>query len=303
VIRKSRVLRASPRHVAPTLATEIPVALIKASRRPSSPDLDEPMAVDADIEGFEDDDELPGPRGSSPELDVEALLAARTSDSGGDARPPAISPVTPNLPFPADRPPSHAEARAIEIDVPPMPADVSSTERLIASALAATTAKMRAVAIERESERNLTSKALPAPGTPVDFVIPIDVTETLNEAAPRQRAHFALAALTAALLLIAMGTFVAVRTGALRSETRSSSAVSLPPPPVAAGDLGPSSEASAIVTTPAARAAATSSAMPLASASANAAPAGRASTGPSAPASPPATPAAKPKKSIYDPAP
>jgi serine/threonine-protein kinase len=93
VIRKSRVLRASPRHVAPTLATEIPVALIKASRRPSSPDLDEPMAVDADIEGFEDDDELPGPRGSSPELDVEALLATR--DLPPSRRSRRISPSPP----------------------------------------------------------------------------------------------------------------------------------------------------------------------------------------------------------------
>lgn len=211
--------RASPRRVVATLATEIPVALIEASRRPSSPDLDESIVVDADVGGFDDDDELHGPRESSPELDVEH------------------------------------EARAVEVDVAPMPADVSSTEKLIASALAATTAKMRAVAMERESERNVASTGLPAPGTPGDFVIPIDVTETLNEAAPRQRSYFAVVALTAALLLVAMGSFLAIRSSGLRSEARSSSAASSAPPRVAADDLGASSEASAIVTSPAARAA------------------------------------------------
>jgi hypothetical protein len=165
---------------------------------------------------------------------------------------------------------------------------VDPTEHLIAAALATTTAQMRAVAVERAATR----RSLPELGTPGDFVIPVDVTETWHEPSPRSRfarsAHFATFAVVALLVLGAMGAFLARRAG---RGSGASSAVALPsivasPPPAA--PIAPPLAAETSAPTAARTAPATGS-------SATARPAPRAA-GPAAP-----TPAPKPKKSVYEP--
>lgn len=298
---RSATVKASLRRVVPTLEAEVSIALIAASR-PSS-DEDRADVLDAD-HAPDDDAELPGPRGSSPELDLEAAIASANEAVGSPsallaktARMPAITPMTPNLPFPAA--PQSAPVTPENI--------VDVTRHLMASALAATTAKMRAVALERSSA----AAQLPATETPGDFVIPIDVTETLNEAAPAKKrrrtgALVAAAAACATVVLVAMGSFVATRSSAPSRATGLAAPTPTAPPP-AMMESAPPSETTAIAATPRARASVTPAPTAPASVAPTASTAPKASTTATVPANAnalvaPAPPApAKPKKSIYDP--
>lgn len=267
--RGSGTVKASPRIVVPTLEAEIPIALIAASR----PTLVDPVRAAQAL----DEDDLPGPRGSSPALDgVEALALLQLGEAGAAPEPQATG--------------------------------IEATRHLIRSALAATTAKMRAVALERAASP---APPLPSTGTPGDFVIPIDVTETLHEGASRARTRrgLALVACAAAIVLLAMGSFVALRAGApARSTTVAAPSPSAPPPPATGMEGTPPPEATAIFSTPAVRTTATASPVvpadvaPAATGSADAAP-GAAAGGPGrvTPRPPAAAPAAKPKRSVYDP--
>jgi len=198
-------------------------------------------------------DDLPGPRGSSPERSIEDGLALLGADdpSARSAPRASFSPLIPNVP----------------------PARSGSTPRVAASL------PTRAPSVP----------ALPATGTPGDFVIPIDVTETLNESAPRRRGRLRWPLLAAAAMLVTTGAFVAGRPMAFRGyETRPStaapppSAEPLPPAPPKVERSPASGDAPAIAATPAARASAS------ASASARRAPA-------------PPVPPVRPKRSVYEP--
>jgi serine/threonine protein kinase len=174
----------------------------------------------------------------------------------------------------------------------PARAEPASTEHLIAAALATTTAQMRAVALERRES----APVLPATETPGDFVIPIDVTETWNEPAPRPRRSVAGVAVVAMLLLLAMGAFLAVRARTNPAEAGASSAapfpaVALSPTVAMPPDPNASETASAIASGGSAPASGAPS-------STSARPAPR-MVGPSG--LPPLAPPAKPKKSIYEP--
>jgi serine/threonine protein kinase len=174
----------------------------------------------------------------------------------------------------------------------PARAEPASTEALIEAALATTTAQMRAVAFERRES----APELPATETPGDFVIPIDVTETWNEPAPRPRPRprprMAGIGVIAALVLLAMGGFLAMHARTAPAEPAASSAAPFP-----AMALSPT-----VATPPDPTAAETASATASAPASAPAAPSSTSArpaprtVGPTAP-----LPPAKPKKSIYEP--
>jgi len=227
-------------------ATLVP-AISGTRRRASDPSL-------RDSFDNEDDDDLPGPRGSSPEHGLEGgvMLRGMGRSLASSAPRGSFSPLGPrSSPTPAPTP------------------GPSPSARLNESATAAARARAPSVS------------TLPTTGTPGDFVIPIDVTETLDESAPRRRGRV-WAALAAATLLATLGAIVALRSVSLHApDARPASAAAPPPaerlPPAferASGTL----EAPAIATTPAARS----------SASARRAP----------PAPPPS---AKPKRSIYAP--
>ncbi len=178
-----------------------------------------------------------------------------------------------------------------EVDVDMGATEPASAEHLIAAALASTAAQMRAVAFERQES----AAALPATETPGDFVIPVDVSDTWNQLAPAPRPprhRMAGVAAIAALLLLAMGAFLAVRARARTStaQTRASSAAPFPAMAVSPTVAMPPDPN------------ATEMASAIASASASAAPTSTSvrpaprMAGPSAP-----PPPAKPKKSIYEP--
>jgi serine/threonine-protein kinase len=309
--KSSRVLKASPRSVAPTLDSEVPSTLLAASR----PSLVDPLTSDASGGDDEDDDDLIGPRGSSPELDLEAAIALANADATPRVPPEpasdmelvaAVTPLAPNLDIPSNE---------------------EAMKQLISSALASPTSKMRAVALEQSASADLTSRS-----TPGDFVIPIDVTDTLNllGAEKRGRRGLAFFACVGALALVAMGSFVARREGlGTRNAAGVGAASFAAPPPAAETPMPPASTKAttppdtapsaapagnaAIATTPSARP--TASARPATSASATTEaarpeparteaarteslrPAFRAPAVAASPAPPPA----KPKKSIYDP--
>jgi serine/threonine-protein kinase len=170
----------------------------------------------------------------------------------------------------------------VEVDL-----GIQSTEHLIVAALATTTAQMRAVAVERAR----TIPALPETSTPGDFVIPIDVTETWNESAPRHRRRFATVAVLATIVLVAMGGFLAMRPRTAATGATPMPAVASPPGPampVPTGAAGADANA-------ASTASASATATPVTPSSATVRPAPR-MAGPTPP-----PPPAKPKKSIYEP--
>lgn len=199
---------------------------------------------------------------------------------------------------------------------------IEATHHLISTALAAATAKMRAVALERASEGQL-----PSTGTPGDFVIPIEVTETFHEGRARAPSRRGLVFFTVAgaVALLAMGSFVALRTGATsRGAARlidvptTTAPLAAPAPPPATTEAPPPGDATAIKTTPVTRAsgsvappsvvvtapvpvpAATDA--PSTTTTTSAATAGASASANARPASPaPPPPPAKPKKSLYDP--
>ena len=252
----------------------------------------------------------------------ESGLAEAAVDPGAvvavPSLPPLPQPVTPRLAQPSTRRialPRAPEPRVAptldhEIPVyasplvaPSQPAEpmvevdvdggigIGSTEHLIVAALATTTAQMRAVAVERAATPPA-PPALPELGTPGDFVIPIDVTETWNESTPRRRRRFLAFAALAALVLAAMGAFLAVRA---HTAPGASSAVSVPlvvalPPPSATALPPRNGETSAEAET-----ASTAASPSTSSSSATTRPAPR-SVGAT-----PQPPPARPKKSIYEP--
>jgi eukaryotic-like serine/threonine-protein kinase len=251
------VVRASPRVVAPTVAADVPEALLAASR-PSLPECaDEPSAGDAD-------DELSGPRGSSPELDLEAALesaiavaearhAARAE--AGEGRAFAISPMTPNIPF-ASRPAVVPSRRA--------PAEKTNA-------------------------------------TPGELVVPISSRDRGTAQASPKRARTAVA-VVAAIVVIVCAAAIAMRLGASAAETPKTAPAGLTEAPPTATEVLPSMEvlappASPPVLAPTAKATST---LPTARPQ-SAAPTSRA-TAPRAPVLTPApAPVAKPKTSVYEP--
>ena len=204
--------------------------------------------------------------------------------------------------------------------LPPLPppvltskAGIESAEHLIVAALAGATAKMRAVAIERAGDGTpdlplapSTKLATPAkplssptsePAATDELVIPIEVTATWHESAPRARRRLLAVAILAAAAVFAMALLYAWRThttspASLR-ETGTSAVA--PASPAAAGDRSaPPNGDPRPPTSEGASAAADPMATPPAATSA-----GRPPARPGAPSAP-AT-AAKPKKSIYEP--
>lgn len=131
------------------------------------------------------------------------------------------------------------------------------------------------------------ASAVPPNPTPGDFVIPIDVTETMNDAPPaRGFARLGVYALAAALVLLAMAAFVALR--AVSDGRGAAPAAVASPPPPAMMEGAPPTDLTAPATTPIARPAAV--------------PGKPVTTATAAPAARPAGSAiAKPKKSIYEP--
>jgi hypothetical protein len=179
---------------------------------------------------------------------------------------------------------------AVLVPAPSPLLDIESTEQMIVAALATTTAQMRAVAVERA----LSTPALPATSTPGDFVIPIEVTETWNESAPRPRRRFAAIALLAMLVLLAMGALVAMRGRSTATGATPMPAAASPPGPAAPAPSGQAG-ADANAAQRASASAIGTLGMPMTPSSANA----RAAPRMAVPPAPP--PSAKPKKSIYEP--
>jgi len=236
-------------------------------------------------------------------MTAEEIAAAMGIDPGAVVAVPSLPP----LPPPVVTPSARADVRApVEVT-----AGIESAEHLIVAALAGATAKMRAVAIERgvgtPSSPDLAAtpsdvESAPAetshPPTPGDFVIPIEVTATWHESAPRARRRlFAIAfAVVAAATLLALASLFASRTRvaspAARSSPKAATAVTSAGPRAPAPANGDPSattnpdDADAVAGTTSSSAAAPTSAA-------------RPSPHAGAPAAPPA--AAKPKKSIYEP--
>ncbi|MDB4938883.1 MAG: hypothetical protein JWP87_5855, partial [Labilithrix sp.] len=100
---------------------------------------------------------------------------------------------------------------------PGAPTVTLTTEEIIAQALASATEQMRAGAMERPA---IEPPVMPQTSTPGDFVIPIDVTATLHEGAPRRRRRFAAIVAAGAVMLAAMGVFVGVRGNAGKHRER-----------------------------------------------------------------------------------
>lgn len=294
----SYAVKASPRGAAPTVRAETPSALIDASRTYAA----EAFADELDVE-TDEDEELPGPRGSSPELDVDMAIAL-ASRGAAEAAPspstaprlPAITPMTPNLPFPG------------------IPAPAATAARELPSPARAAASVVRAVAVANKAD------ALLAPtSTPGDFVIPIEVTATLHEGPPRTRRRRGIAsfALAGAIGLLAMGAFVALRAHPSRNAASEVGVATALPPALTSIESAPLPDATAIASTPTARATSTTLAARypvVAPATAEADAAAAAPAPAPAPAPPiagpggarltpraPAAPQAKPKKSIYDP--
>jgi hypothetical protein len=290
--KRSGTVKASPRKVAPTVRAEVPLALLAASRSGDEPFVGEFDIVDVDVDD-DDLDEPPGPRGRSPELDLDAVLASppppeaelapptREADHGGagSAALPAISPLLPNVPLPQ----------------PAASSTVMATTQLMMAALAAAEAEVQSAPPARGGSGQLAST-----GTPGDFVIPIEITDTLHEgAAPRQsRRGLAFFAAASAVVLLAMGSFVALRAQSGRRAPAAAPVMKESPPPPTAETAPPEATAmTAITTSPTSRAAAVprSAAETLADAGASAAAAQ------SSAHAPPNPPPAKPKKSLYEP--
>jgi eukaryotic-like serine/threonine-protein kinase len=242
------------------LVTELAGARIRSRRGTLVPAVSGTRRRASSTSFSDDNDELPGPRASSPEGPLEGAAAL-----GGTRRVvvtraalEAISPLTPMVPLAATPEPSPLPPR-----LPPPPARAPSVP------------------------------AFPPGGTPGDFVIPIDVTETLNGAAPRRQAR-RVAVLALAATVIAVAAYVWIGPAFRAAATPPSVAAS---PPPAAAPLPPSApkaeratathDVPAIATTPAAR--------PSASADASAG----ARRAPPLPA--PVAPPPKPKRSIYEP--
>jgi serine/threonine-protein kinase len=192
------------------------------------------------------EDDLPGPRASAPSFDDAAF-----SGAGRRVVTHARGSINPLAPMAV---PGPTPALAPAVPTPPPRAPSVPT--------------------------------FPATGTPGDFVIPIDVTDTPSEAAPRRR-KLRWAALAFAAAIVTIGTYVAVRTPSLAPrDPAPTAAAPLPADPLPAAtpraDRPPAThEAPAIATTPVARASASASVRR---------------------ALPPAPPAAaKPKRSVYEP--
>jgi hypothetical protein len=237
----------------------------------------------------------------------EAIAAAGTDDLRADVYAvgkmlgeglTAVSPLT------------DAAMRAVSSDAALRfadPAEMAAELRTIAgsrladhSAVAALVAELASVEIpieeapleslaSRQSRPSASSFA--STETPGDFVIPIDVTETLNEAAPRQRRAVAAFAVLGSFALVAMGVFIASHRHPLAP-----SLAAAPPPP--APNLAPPEATPlpdpAIATKRVVRRAGAASAS-SATAALHAQPPAALPT----PVAPTGT--AKPKRSIYDP--
>jgi hypothetical protein len=297
----SAVVRASARKVSPTLETEVADALIAASRR-SVVDPHERGREGAATDHDDDDDDLPGPRESSADLGFEARLALAELPFLNAEEPssPGITPRTPkvSLAKPAQSGPG-----------------IAATQHLISAALADAASSMPVAELKRTGETPLSPTS-----TPGDFVIPIEVTETLHEGKrPNSARGVALFAAAGLVVLLGMGSFVALRTDtAARSNGARAATVeapSAPPTPVTLERALPA-EPTSIATTPAARPTQASSGQvappapptslssrPDAPAAVSLAPAATARPAPRAPVAPPAPapPPAKPKRSLYDP--
>lgn len=233
-------------------------------------------------------------------LATGAAVAACVARLAGDrirARHAVLEPATSGTRRRASEPPlvasSHPPEPLVEVDVDvnvdvEVEVDAESTEHLIVAALATTTAQMREVAVERARP----ASALLEKETPGDFVIPIDVMATWNESAARPRRRLATTGVVAALVLVAMGAFLAMRVRTVPSASSAApiprAVAAAPPTPVS----GPPSAAPSAPPSAAASASASTAAMPS---SATARPAPR-TAGPTPP-----PPPAKPKKSIYEP--
>lgn len=241
--------RASERSIAAALET----SRLDSSRATKPDDAAEtapnPIVIDADAFDFDDDDDgdgegLPGPRGSSPDIDMElAMDLALQENDLRRRRQPA--------------PPETAASLS-----PPSPA--SEAGGVIAAE------------------------------TPGDFVIPIHVTESFDDArtAPRRRGGAIVLAL-AAFLLLAGGAFFAFRVGSAaraRHEAPARAAQERTAPRASESTLDDATtSAPKVVTPPRTSASSSPSALPSAGAPR------------SAPRPPTPPTSAKPKKSIYDP--
>jgi hypothetical protein len=188
------------------------------------------------------DDDLPGPRASSPDaaLESEPTFVGRGRVVVTHARR-SLSPLTPTVPLAVSA-----------VSAPPTP-----------------------------PPRAPSVPTFPTTGTPGDFVIPIDVTETLNEAAPRRKVR--VVALGVAALVLALAAGVALRPAAFQPRQAPAAATAPPraeplPPSAPSAERPPGTpEAGAIATAPAARASAS----------------GRRTA--------PSPPAAKPRRSVHEP--
>jgi serine/threonine-protein kinase len=201
--------------------------------------------------------------------------------------------------------------------LPPLPpplltskAGIESAEHLIVAALSGATEQMRAVAIERAGEG---TPALPLapPATPAmplsspapeppasdELVIPIEVTATWHESAPRTRRRLLVVAVLAAAAVFAMALLFALRTRATsrRASSPESTTTVVAPTSLAAagGRPAPTNGDPRAATSDAANGADPTASAPSPTS------AGRPAARPTAPTAPPAP--AKPKKSIYEP--
>ena len=264
-----RRVKASPRVVAPTVKGEVSVALLAASRDLSRAEAaDDSVVGEWDVETVDDDtdEDLPGPRGSSPDLDLEAALEAfeaRTADETETppSSPSDVSPVTPNVPFPSRR----------EIERRPVVQATGAVQP---------------------------AGAVPAAGrgeTPGELVVPVPA----SIAAPaRRRLGALLLTLTGVVVLLAAGGSIALRMHAAGRTT-----LSRPPAPVVAVAAPAPALTDAVVLTPTARPNdAPPGTTPLGAPATPpiGAPASRAVPHTPAVAPPPERPS-KPKRSLYDP--
>ena len=284
-LRRSGMIKGSPRVVAPTARAEVSPELLGLSRK-TSPDRDlQDEVIDAqDIETVYDEDARPlVSRGSSPEVDVEAALLTKGAAAAEATRPrPALSPAH------ADGPSSR------------LPDGSSLRLRLVAPSRRAPEPLVASTVMQGASE------------TPGELVVPV----AAHGARTERRSSGALLLMTALVVVLASGASVTLRVRATRAASRAAAqvarrpvvvlaaapaatetartlpeAVGLPDPPSPVVAPRPELAAPALASLAApARPPVTPAAPPTLRAT-------RAQPPPPAPPPPPA----KPKRSVYDP--